>query len=110
VIRIRRIVAFLLLLTIGASSVEVLLGGEPAVASTSVIAAAPPDAAPAHNEGGGDDCACLCACGCPGAQLAVAPSQPMFDFGTIHVEIAVARTYRSTLLLDAHPPFRPPLA
>jgi hypothetical protein len=67
----RRLVALSLLLIIGLSSVEILLPGEvdavPPPAGRSIVGAT--DAA--THGGGRVDGACLCACGCTHAQVAV---------------------------------------
>jgi hypothetical protein len=111
--RSRRVVAFLLLFTIGVSSIEVLLGDEPAadgVASSIVTASAAATIdAPKHGDNGATDCACLCACVCPGAQVAVAPLLPSFEFGSAVIEVAIAGALGASPQRESNPPFRPPL-
>lgn len=106
----RRIVAIVLLLAVGTSSVEVLLPGEPnaTTAPAQAMVESLPDGV--SQDGTRADCDCLCACGCTHAQVVV----------LAHAIVALGPcvTHDDTLpapspvvaSVDPAPQFRPPRA
>lgn len=106
---VRRVVAFLLFLSVCASSVEVLIGGEVPLVDAAAAQVVGDAAASPESSGDADDCECLCACLCAGAQLVVAPAavpEPAFREIT---EAPTAEVHRSATLPSPRPPHRPPL-
>lgn len=117
---VRRVLCLLLLLTIGASSVEVVLGNATLVdrlaaqALSAGSADTPPGGAlttaPAEPAGETSDCACLCACVCAGAQSAIVAALVSVQFHIVEPELSEADVGRVHPLQGPRPPFRPPLA
>jgi hypothetical protein len=108
----RRPVALVLLLCVGASSVEVLFGNEPVTTAPTLAAATgtclqAPVPADHHEDAG---CPCFCACGCTGAVLTVEPVLPtLFSVETVQ-RVAEIRTVLRPAHRTIPPPVRPPLA
>ena len=105
----RRVTALVLLLTIGLSSVEVLLPGEARAASSAGAIVA--DASGADTQRAARaDCTCLCACGCMDAQVvvladAVVPLGPYLTFTEV-----VPAPSSVVVSVEPFPQFRPPRA
>ena len=117
---VQRLLSLLLLVSIGASSVEVVFG-DAALADWSVAQGASlgsldgspggePPTAPRQPTGETSDCACLCACVCTGANSAVVPAVVFADFQVLESELPPPNLGRVHPLEAPSPPFRPPLA
>lgn len=118
--RPRRWVALLLLVSVGTTSVEILLGEEhpaegagvglsaPATAAAAVLGT-PSESAPAEDQVP-DDCTCLCACACVNAQVVVTATPVEPPSGLCQ---PASLTNAMALFLKrarARPDLRPPLA
>lgn len=111
---LRRLIALVLLLTVGVSSAEVLFADEELPASSESIATAAlavlAEPASDNDSSEGDDCACLCACGCVNAQVVVAPQPTAFSITGGHflppIDVPAGFAKRAR----ARPHLRPPLA
>ena len=127
-ISVRRLLALFLLISIGASSVEVVFG-DSVIADTSaaqstaqsvvqVTGVGNPDLsagddlpnAPRQPTGETSDCACLCACVCTGANSAVVPAVFFAGFQVLESELAPTNLGRVQSIEPPRPPFRPPVA
>jgi hypothetical protein len=109
----RRLVAFVLLLCVGTSSVEVILGNEPAPTAATWACStlgSPSVPVPAGHGDHDEGCPCFCACGCAGAVLTVAPAPP----APLSPESVQRVAETDTVLRPTHrttpPRVRPPLA
>ena len=116
---LQRLVSLLLLVSIGASSVEVVFGENGLTgASAQSVSVGSPDTsaggdlpgAPGQPPGETSDCACLCACACTGANSAVVPAVVFADFEVCRSELPPPDFGHVHPLEAPSPPFRPPLA
>ena len=117
---VQRLLSLLLLLSIGASSVEVVFGDAALAESTAAqaLSAGSPDTstgsdlppAPGQPSGETSDCACLCACVCAGANSALVPAVMLADLQVFGSELPPPDLGRVQPLEAPSPPFRPPVA
>lgn len=112
---LRTAVSVVLLASVGMSSVEVLFGDAGPVGSRmieTVDAVTEDEVVPAASgpEESSDDCPCLCACVCSGAQLVVAPQRTSFDFSRGEARTTSRTSLRHLALPAPRPHLRPPIA
>lgn len=116
--RWRRLIAALLALCIGLSSVESLWGDDSAGDSRSEYAVWAETGssdvsaeAPAPAEGSEEDCPCLCDCACLNAQRVVQPDPTLAPAFPLSTRPRLARrSPRAPGSVDREPHFRPPQA
>ncbi|MDQ3387989.1 MAG: hypothetical protein M3483_00645 [Gemmatimonadota bacterium] len=116
----RRVLAVLLALGIGLSSVEIAwgdagVGGDAdstEVAADRVSAPQTPagQKAPLRHAGHDADCPCLCACSCPGAVSAILPTVAFSEAPVEAAAQTVSSPDRMPLSIAPEPFLRPPLA
>lgn len=106
---LRRVVAFLLFLSVWASSVEVLIGDEAPLADAAAAQVIGDAATSPEAPGDADDCECLCACLCAGAQLVVVPTALPGPACLLVAEAPTEDVRGSATLTSPRPPHRPPL-
>jgi len=110
---LRRVIGLLLLVSVSLSATEVLWGAAieaPAAASATALTTGPdgsPPSAGAEDEGMCDDCPCLCACGCAGAQPGEPPVAEVLTFEPVSSACRFA-TERHIASIRPDPDFRPP--
>lgn len=108
---LHRVVALLLVVSVTASSVEVVFGGDVFEATSISLVAPQVIGSDASQDGAEEDCACLCACLCSGAQLVVEPPALAGDPLIRGPTTAPPTTRRGSATLPfPPPPERPPLA
>lgn len=117
---VQRLLSLLLLVSIAASSVEVVFGDASlaasslaeavSVGSSETPAGAERPTTPGQPSGDTTDCACLCACVCTGANSALVPAVVFAQFQVLGSELPPRDLRRVHPLEAPRPPFRPPVA
>lgn len=117
---VQRLLSLLLLVSVGASSVEAMFGDATlaglgfaqavSVGSLDTPAGAERPNAPRQPSSDTSDCGCLCACVCTGANSALVPAVVFADFQVVGSELPPRDLGRVHPLEASRPPFRPPVA